>query len=83
MCLGKSDGVFAFAAAEFQHYGVVVTEILMPMPFHREPLLFDTLKRVLKEVFKSLAFGETLEFVLLSHDLITYATARRLRYIQS
>ena len=83
MCLSQTDGLFAFAAAKFENYRVVVAEKLMPFAFQRESFLFDTLERIFEKILESLTFGKTLQFVFLSHGLIFYVTAKRLRYTLS
>ena len=83
MRLCQTYSVLAFAASEFKHDRVVVSEKLMPTPFQREALLLDAFKRIFKEIVKGLALGKTFEFVFLSHGTIFYVTAKRLRYTLS
>lgn len=68
MRLGKSDGVFAFAAAEFQNDRVVVLEKFVPAAFIWKAFGSDTLVRILEKVVECEVFGESLQFVFTAHD---------------
>jgi hypothetical protein len=54
----ESDGVFSFAASEFEDYGTVVAEELVPPSFPFKALLFELFERDLEEVRKCQIFSE-------------------------
>ena len=65
---GKTHGVFSFAAAKFQHDGVVVAEeVGMPLSLQGEPLFHDALVGVLKQIVERPVLLKFLQFVLLAH----------------
>ena len=65
MGAGQTDGVFAFAATQLQHDGIVVVEeVGVPFSLQWEAFGHDTFIAVFEQVRKGLVLRKSLKFVL-------------------